>query len=371
VKINQVGINIGLALMAFSLSLVIGEIFCRYYYFGSLSIKPKTPEYEFWAYDKKKGWSPVPNSKGYFSDSARKYNGYVEFDSMGVRRNGNGFEKFDKTILVLGDSTTAGLEVDNDETYVAVLERLFRSGGSDYKFYNAGVRGYGTDQSLWRLQRLSAIIEPDYVIYMFTDNDFINNKTVKSAGRVFGKPAFIMHDDSLELYNYPAKKYDADFYSYIEYEADGYRINEGLLNDAGFIYRVREFIKYNSAIYYPLRAAYKMVGGNRKKDLMENSEEALSVDRNDKRLMKLILSRMMEVNKNLIVTSFATGDSRNKHILKQIARELGIQYLDIAPYFDANEEEYHWKGDGHWNQKGHLRAAEALHELLSPILVQN
>ncbi len=158
------------------------EIILRYYYFGKLSIvNTNADRWKFYHYDEKLGWSSIPYSEGYFSNPRQGLNAYIKHNESGIRVNDNPFESRGKSILVVGDSVTAGFEVDNNETYSAILEKLFFENGCNYRVYDAGVSGYWTDQSLWNLERLLSIVQPDYVIYMFTINDFVDNRRIKRA----------------------------------------------------------------------------------------------------------------------------------------------------------------------------------------------
>ena len=44
---------------------------------------------------------------------------------------------------------------------------------------NLGVRGYGTAQSYWRAMEVSKTITPKHMIYLYTDNDTLDNNSLK------------------------------------------------------------------------------------------------------------------------------------------------------------------------------------------------
>ncbi|MDX1650569.1 MAG: GDSL-type esterase/lipase family protein, partial [Myxococcota bacterium] len=78
-------------------------------------------------------------------------------------------------ILSLGDSFTAGYEVEADETFSAVLERTLRDRGLDVEVLNAGVSGFSTAEAYLYLERELWRYAPDVVVVSFFGNDLVDN----------------------------------------------------------------------------------------------------------------------------------------------------------------------------------------------------
>lgn len=346
-------------------TLFFAEIALRFYHYGQLSIvkNDDASRIKLNRYDEELGWTNIPNFEGYLSDPKESFNGFVKFDENGIRVNDNDFNAKGEVILMVGGSITGGFEVDNNETYSAVLERLFFENGCNYRVYNAGVNGYGTDQSLWTLERLLNIIHPKYVIYMFSSDDFVNNRTIKISNTLWGKPAFLLSNEELVLINKPPKDVEISYYAYIKYTDDGYDITEGYINAINLT--IMSFIKRNFALYYPLRNIFTYL-----KISPENRMEK-KVRHEDVKVLELILKRMNQDGIELFVTS-NTGKSEVEYIddLVIISDDLGISYLNIFPFFTEEPGIYHWKTDKHWNEKGHFQAATALYEVLNPRLCE-
>jgi lysophospholipase L1-like esterase len=99
--------------------------------------------------------------------------------------NGNGFRDttdyaYEKPegvlrILVLGDSFTIGYEVEQDETYSAVLERYLERHGVRAEVLNAGMSGASTAEALVFLEHEGVRYEPDIVVLGFYWNDLEDN----------------------------------------------------------------------------------------------------------------------------------------------------------------------------------------------------
>lgn len=76
-------------------------------------------------------------------------------------------------ILCLGESSTFGAMVSDEETYAARLEELLNRDRSDrnYRVINAGVSGYTSFQSLKYLERRGLELKPDLVLFYHEIND--------------------------------------------------------------------------------------------------------------------------------------------------------------------------------------------------------
>jgi hypothetical protein len=78
-------------------------------------------------------------------------------------------------IVCLGDSFTAGYEVEQDETFSAVLERELNARGYRVEVLNAGVSGFSTAEQLLYLERELYRYDPDVVVLSFFANDLADN----------------------------------------------------------------------------------------------------------------------------------------------------------------------------------------------------
>jgi lysophospholipase L1-like esterase len=78
-------------------------------------------------------------------------------------------------ILCLGESTTFGERVEQDQTYAAVLEKRLnaRGDGHRYEVLNAGAPGYTIVQSAEYLSRCGLDFDPDVILVYHGFNDFL------------------------------------------------------------------------------------------------------------------------------------------------------------------------------------------------------
>jgi len=115
------------------------------------------------------------------------------FDADRVTTNSNGargstdypYHRTDKKrIVVVGDSFAFGQEVNDEETYAAVLG----SSSRDTEVINLGVIGYGIDQMLLTVKGEALKYSPDLIIVAFISDD-IERSLV--SFRDFAKPLFV------------------------------------------------------------------------------------------------------------------------------------------------------------------------------------
>jgi hypothetical protein len=187
---------------------------------GGLRLLGYRPIYEvysrpsqFWQYDPLLGWSHQPGAEGMFIGPRPwpiEFETRVKINSIGLRGPEiPARDAADPRLLFLGDSMVAAFEVAYDETFVSLVARdLEARRGASVQAINAGVRGYGTDQSLLYFRERGRHLQPDVVVFVHASNDSRNNRTVHRMRRPFGKPAFVLGaDGSLELAGAPVPSY--------------------------------------------------------------------------------------------------------------------------------------------------------------------
>lgn len=128
------------------------------------------------------GYRMRPETDFVFANSFRGYAARVHTNSHGLRDDEFPVAKpaGEFRVLLIGDSFTAGLEVDRRETFEAVCEsQLARHG--PVQVINAGVRGYNLDNIRGFLENEGIHYEPDVVVYLFVENDLTNEIESKPA----------------------------------------------------------------------------------------------------------------------------------------------------------------------------------------------
>jgi acyl-CoA thioesterase-1 len=93
----------------------------------------------------------------------------------------------DKTILVWGDSISAGFGLDADTGWVHLLEQRLQSQGSAYNVVNASVSGETTAGGLSRLPAALDKVHPDIVLIELGGNDGLRAQSLDAMRANLGK----------------------------------------------------------------------------------------------------------------------------------------------------------------------------------------
>ena len=78
---------------------------------------------------------------------------------------------YSKIIVALGDSLTAGLGVDETESYPALLETKLADDGYSVKVINAGISGETSSGTLSRINWVISSLKPDIALLVIGAND--------------------------------------------------------------------------------------------------------------------------------------------------------------------------------------------------------
>jgi lysophospholipase L1-like esterase len=164
----------------------------------------------FWQPDSQLGWVNIPDAKGWESCYG-ECQIRVTINSQGLRDREIPYENEANAtrILMLGDSTTAAMQVDLEETFVKQLESKLNENAGDWEVINAGVNAYGTDNELLFYRLEGQKYNPDIVfLNMYLANDVYNNHPTLELrfGGQSAKPYFTLSDTGdLELQNFPVE----------------------------------------------------------------------------------------------------------------------------------------------------------------------
>lgn len=152
-------------------------------------------------FDRSLGWINKPRANVSLVSGKRNIN--VNINSDGFRSSRNYEKKKDANvtrILTLGDSFTFGSEVDDSECWSSILECK----DSNFEVLNAGVPGFGLDQSLLYFRRLNEDWNPDIVIVSYMTMLWLRHLSTFQPFRSkrsipLSKPRFLVEDGKLTL----------------------------------------------------------------------------------------------------------------------------------------------------------------------------
>lgn len=105
-----------------------------------------------------------------------------------------------RVVAVVGDSFAFGMGVNDNETFVHLLNRASAS-----RFINCGVPGYSTDQEALLIEREVLRLKPSAIwLMVYLGNDLFDNELGRPLQVTAAKPYFELLGDELVLRNAPA-----------------------------------------------------------------------------------------------------------------------------------------------------------------------
>ena len=165
-------------IIAISLALLVAfETMLRIVFPGKItdSNKPNTPKVLAYEFNEDYLVSLKPNMKKIFVRSEQNGGDIIQWKTNNnYLRGGNLKNNPEMRIIVYGDSNVMARFSNDENTYVRKLEKyLNKNGLKNIEVVNAGVLGFGPDQSLIRFNKEADTYKPDLVIFhIFADNDF-------------------------------------------------------------------------------------------------------------------------------------------------------------------------------------------------------
>ena len=298
---------------------------------------------------------------------------HIRINSLGIR----GSEVMEKApdisrILVLGDSFVSALNVEEEDTFVRVMERELRALVPDRRIevVNAGTPNYGTWHELGLFRRLIPSVRPDMaVLCVFTGNDLDDNLAPESAA------------------------------------VRGGFLVERVRRKGTLPYGVRSWLQRNSMAYVFLWNAWdrvKAVSGGRRQDpiagirVLLSSEDSPRVEkgyevsgkilgelrgeaaRRGIYLLVVIIPADYQVSPDRVMSTLrssktGTGDydpDRPDDLWARLAQDLGLPVLDLLPTLRSHTQgpPLYMPLDGHLTPEGNRLAGRAVAVALLPFL---
>lgn len=307
----------------------------------------------FMRHDPLYGWVNRPHSEGVLSygggNSSR-----VRINSHGARGEEFPMEKPSgaRRIVAIGDSVTFGYGVEEEETFLHLLDESLPD---PYQIINMGVMGYGTDQELLLLEREALKYSPDFVLVGYsTSNDIYDTMSAVRFG--IPKPFFKVRGEDLLLSNVPVPEPKMG-------EIGGEGIARVLI-DSSHLYR---FLAYRLWLSPSPKKG--------KSDAAMSFEEGWDVTESIIKRMNSLCNKagcrllfvvmpdghLMEALESM---SVMTGDAGIRNRLIEILKRNGILYIDLwTPFLDEQRrgERLFIEGDpDHWNPVGNRLAAKMI-----------
>jgi len=172
--------NFFLLALLFLLSSLVTLFAVNYsflFYEKHLSQK-ETSAHQFFSPNDDFGYFHKPFSHGLYTKKC--FSSLVKINSQGLRdteHSVNRINKNSKRILILGDSTTEGLQVELNDVYSKQAETILNSSNKgEFETINFGMSSFGTDQEYQIFKKIGQKYNPDIlVLSILPTNDILNN----------------------------------------------------------------------------------------------------------------------------------------------------------------------------------------------------
>lgn len=222
-RLRRVGTRVLLVLGATVASLALVDLLLG-------AAEPACPR-DLYVNDGHVGWRHRPGVERTFVDCSSprsEFRTRVRFDANGFRGPGRDTARQPGTfrILLLGDSFTEALQVEEDETFAVLLEQQLgrREGAPRLEVWNGGVSGYGTDNELLAWRNGLSALAPDLVILVMSQNDvYENSRELIEAGPLAypDKPYFVRRSGGApELRNDPVVPFAPQDRTFVQWLGD-------------------------------------------------------------------------------------------------------------------------------------------------------
>lgn len=309
------------------------------------------------------GWTHLANKEGYSVSKEFRVKRRLNKDGF-IGRDFSYIKKEDTyRIVIAGDSLTEGFQVNEADTYSALIESKINNAGLDKKVevLNMGVAGYGTQKELYVIEKKGLKFDPDLLIMaFFIGNDFTDNVS-ENIDRKAKFTAFQEFENNIKLFlrNHSAawrfilqQKSRNKFFNYFKNRNNSTVQNSITIDPLS----EREYSKETQ----------KMI--NRSKELLLSFKKL--ADENKKDHLVLILPSAGQI--------YSKGDDnfyveKINEVLKDYFQSQKIKYVDLLPEFKnyyklKPKTPLYLPIDGHPSKNGHLVISERVVDYLKKLL---
>ena len=277
---------------------------------------------------------------------------------MEVRCNALGFrddmlrpaKADEKTVLFIGDSFTFGHGVNVEARFDRQFRVLAVEAGLNVRTINAGVNAYGTRQALLFALEHWDVVQPDYIVLTFCENDPHDDTYFLERGVSFDKVRF-PGKDFLRGHCHLFRLLQ---HLYLLQQKRSFLMNDGVEEKGGDASPSQEIVEapkteaalYQQAIPAPL---WSRTEGYIQEFMGQLAEK--------------------ESDAQLFIQATRPSWATLREPLQSLEDGGRIHYVDLEPYVETlTEPQRRLPYDGHWSREMHKGSARALLDALRPYL---
>lgn len=296
------------------------------------------------------GWSGIPNDSGVFvSENSRTL---LHHNADGFRDVAHKVPNTDPAIVFLGDSFTWGYEVSWEDMFVNRLRKRLRG----YELFNLSMRGYGTDQEIIAFKRWGPQGPLQFVVVMFSENDFSDNAQFIKYGKF--KPQFVLQDGQLALTHVPVPRVDL-------WRTEGKAVSR----QPSFRERIKAVILTSQLLHELYFRFTHLKNSPSPEPVLRTAGAEAYENQITESLLRALNEEVRKRGARLAVVAIpAKGQFAGKSDLPPYQERLekicgslpDVDYIDLAPYFKRTPFRTFYRLGIHLNRHGNQIVARAL-----------
>ncbi len=299
------------------------------------------------------GWKIAQNWSG--RHQHYDYDVRYSTNEEGMRNSSPVAGQTDVRTLVIGDSFTFGLGVNDADTFVSQLNTHMATNGTEY--INGGIPGYAPDQEIAWMNEAIAMVKPRHVLLVvYLGNDLVDLGLPFPLQAPYAKPYATLDDrDQLVINNVPVPKVSKP--PALRQKAMANYIMEEM--DVSWIGNMR--------IVQLIRDFGLMLPADIDKSLERKMEPSLKLF--DAVLGEMISTLPLDLTLVFLPGSSVINSPRSisakyqllvRDGLINIAKGRDLDYLDLSQALSTAGPDLYYENDGHLTPKGHLVVAKAI-----------
>lgn len=297
---------------------------------------------------------------------SHKFGHYIVTNSAGMRDREHALEKRDGLfrVLVLGDSFIEANQVRFEDSFVSLLERqLLEKTGQEIEVISGSVSGWGTDDELTYLMREGIKYKPDLVLVAMTIHNDINDNLMEEYhtfinGKLDQKPIVLVPGPSYALLKVK----------------EWLNAHSHLYKMSFQAFQARWSAEQGKSLESHVGGLLRKVPSDRIRlgwDMTEQLfKKLVEIARNsDAKVVVVMLPLSVQIYTESLDNFLTANGLRQEDIdllkpqetMAEMGRRLGFPLVDLLPIFRSTKEQCRCElfvpNDGHWNEKGHVIAA--------------
>ena len=332
-------------------ALIIGELFLTVY--SGRQTADETMDPGLVRYHSRYGWTLTPGWEGRHRHA--EYDVTYHIDRLGFRQQPHDPDPASPLTLVVGDSFTFGLGVEDDAPWVARLGIELPA----ERFINAAVPGYSPEQALLKAEDLFRAYAPARILFViYLGNDLVDIGLPFAVQADYPKPYAELQDGHWQLANLPVPRDLARPAALQSRSLSSYIVEPGSQGwFAGL--KLGQLVLENGLLPNPAR-----IDGHRVEQKIALTDGILARlgELDAARTTLLLLPGSGPVNRPGSLT--ADYQQQVAQRIAALADERGIACLSLVASLVAAGPDLYYPLDGHLTAGGHRAVAEIVRQQL-------